>query len=141
MKQFLNKNTAGVIVIIVIAFCVGRYTSPEKIKTETKIVEVEKEVNKKQKQVVKIKENTDGSKETVIVTDTETDEKVTAHSETQTKEVTNPRKVNVSILAGTSLPINMVLGVNVSKPILGPITAGVWALNNKTAGLSLGFNF
>ena len=75
----MNKYIV-IILIAVGAFFVGKHFAPEKVRVETVTVEVTKEVAKKQKQTVKIKENKDGSKETVIVTDTETDEKSSTHS-------------------------------------------------------------
>ena len=135
------KKYIVLVIVVVVSYVAGRYSAPEKVRTETVTVEVEKEVVKKKKQIVKVKENTDGSKETVIITDTETDEKSRSHSEMETKEVTSRSKFNISVLAGTSVPINMVFGVSATKPILGPIMAGAWGLSNGTVGLSLGINF
>lgn len=131
----------AIIVLVIVAYASGRYMSPEKVRVETVTVEVTKEVAKKEKKTVKIKENIDGSKETVIVTDTETDEKSHSNSQMDTKEVINGSKFNISVLAGTSVPVNMVFGVSANKAILGPITAGAWGLSNGTVGLSLGLNF
>jgi hypothetical protein len=120
MKQFLNKNlkSIGGLIIILIAFFVGRFYAPEKIKIEVKTVEVEKVVTKIQHKKVVIRENKDGSKETVIITDTKSDEKAKGKSETDTKEIVNGRKLNVSALAGTTFPLKAVFGVSANKQIL-----------------------
>lgn len=143
MKQFLSKNVQviGGVIIIVIAFCAGRFFAPEKIKVEVKTVEVEKVVTKVQHKKVVIRQNKDGSKETVIITDTKSDEKSKGKSQTDTKEIVNGKKLNVSALVGTTFPLNPVFGVSANKEILGPVTAGAWGLSNGTFGLSLGLNF
>lgn len=145
MKTFLIKNweAIGGIIIIIIAFCAGRYSSPEKIKTEIKTVEVEKIVTKIQHQTITIRENKDGSKDTVIITDTKSDQTDKAKSKTDEKEVTLSKdKLNISLLAGGSLPFTSpIIGVSLQKNFIGPITLGGWLLNNSTGGLSIGINF
>lgn len=136
----MSKYIAAVIVVV-IAYAAGRYTAPEKIKTEIKTVEVEKVVTKVQHKKVVIRENKDGSKETVIITDTKSDEKGKSNTDIKNKEVTNKGSFNISVLAGSSVPINGVLGVSATKNVLGPITVGAWGLTNGTAGLSVGLNF
>jgi hypothetical protein len=136
----MSKYIAAVIVVV-IAYAAGRYTAPEKIKTEIKTVEVEKVVTKVQHKKVVIRENKDGSKETVIITDTKSDEKGKSNTDIKNKEVTNKGSFNISVLAGSSVPINGVLGVSATKSVLGPITVGAWGLTNGTAGLSVGLNF
>ena len=135
------RKYIAVIVLVVIAYATGRYMSPEKVKTEVKTIEVEKIVTKVQRKKVVIKENKDGSKETVIVTDTKSDEKGKSNTDIENKEVTKKGSFNVSVLAGSSIPINGVLGVSATKNVLGPITVGAWGLTNGTAGLSVGLNF
>ncbi|MFN9955213.1 MAG: hypothetical protein ACK55I_19125, partial [bacterium] len=83
----------------------------------------------------------DGSNETVIITDTKSDEKGKSNTDIKNKEVTNKGSFNISVLAGSSVPINGVLGVSATKSVLGPITVGAWGLTNGTAGLSVGLNF
>lgn len=143
MKQFLSKNVQAIggVIIIVIAFCAGRFFAPEKIKIEVKTVEVEKVVTKIQHKKVVIRQNKDGSKETVIITDTKSDEKGKSRTDIENKEITKKGSLNISVLAGSSIPINGVLGVSATKNVLGPITAGAWGLSNGTVGLSLGLNF
>jgi hypothetical protein len=140
MKAFLNKNweALGGVIIIVIAFYAGKYTTPEKVRVQT--VTVEKEVVKVEHKRVVIKQNKDGSKETVIVVDTDVKEK--SKDQETIKEKTIQSKFNVSLLAGGSLPLTSpVFGVSAQKNFIGPITLGAWVLNNGTGGLSVGLNF
>jgi hypothetical protein len=130
------------VIVIIISYATGRYMSPEKIKTEVKTVEVEKVVTKVEHKTVKIKENKDGSKETIIVTDSRAGSTTNSRSQDKTKELTVRDKINVSLLAGNSLPISApIFGASVQKNFIGPITLGAWVLTNKTGGLSVGLNF
>ena len=130
------------VIVIIISYATGRYMSPEKIKTEVKTVEVEKVVTKIEHKTVKIKENKDGSKETIIITDSRADSNTNIRSQDKTKESTVRDKINVSLLAGNSLPISApIFGASVQKNFIGPITLGAWVLTNKTGGLSVGLNF
>lgn len=136
------KYFVVMVIVVVVSYSFGRYMAPEKVRTEiqTVTVEVEKKVNKKQK--VYIRENTDGSKETVIVTDTTTDERSKGAQRTDSKEVVSSKdKLNVSILAGSSLSLQPIVGASAHKNFIGPITLGVWGLSNGTGGLSVGLNF
>ncbi len=144
MKVFLNKNkeALGGIVIIVIAFYCGRITSPEKIKTEVRTIEVEKTVNKTERKVIKVKENADGSKDTVIVVDSNVNEESRGKSTVESKEIVNGKRTNVSLLVGGAYPLSGPhYGVSIQRSILGPFTVGAWAITNRTAGLSVGLNF
>jgi len=133
------------VVLLAISFVSGRFLTPEKTKTEVKTVTVEKVVTQVVHQKIYIKENPDGSKETTVVTDTNTDSKTNSKSNDETKESTISKdRINISVLAGSNFPINLstpIYGISANKNILGPITGGVWALSDKTAGISIGLNF
>jgi hypothetical protein len=143
----MTTTNKVIITIIVLAatFAAGRQSSPEKIKTQIQTVEVEKIVTVVKREVVTIVENTDGSKTTTIVTDTNTNSQTNTTASNETKEQTRKgNKVNVSILAGTSPAFNLTevtYGASISKEMIGPITVGAWALTNKSVGLSIGLNF
>lgn len=139
------KNKLIVIsIILLMGIAIGRFLSPDKVKTETRVVEVEKIVEKVVRQTVTILEKPDGTKETVIVTDSNTSSKTNEQSTNAIKEVTGSKdRINVSVLAGSSFPLNLsspIYGLSANKNILGPISAGVWGLSNKTFGVSLGLN-
>lgn len=144
-------------------FAAGRWSAPEKIKTETKIVEVEKKVSvsdkdKKEKRHKKTekKEVTkpDGTKEVItIITDDKTSEQ--SYKETQVssnekttdekKEVTkSSSRTHLSALAGidvTKPSKGLTYGLHVSREILGPISIGIFGFTNGTAGCSIGLSF
>ena len=145
MKKFLakNKEALGGVIIIVIAFYCGRHSAPERTKIEIKTVEVEKVVTKAEHKTIKIKQNTDGSKETVIVVDTNTAEQSKGRSTTEQKEVVSRgKRTNVSILAGTTVPLTGPhYGISVQKELIGPFTFGIWGLTNSNVGISLGLSF
>lgn len=136
---------------IALAFLIGRFTAPEKIKIETKTVTV---------QVEKIAENSASDSMVITTTISKPDgTKISrtkneikhelstmktianAQSEMVKKEITNRSGVVVSGMVGIdgiSFPTSLIYGVSVIKPILGPISIGAWGLTDKTFGLSLG---
>ena len=152
-----------VVVYSVVLLAAGYYAAPEKTKIETKIVEVEKKTQEKtvdeskdtHKETTTVETvNPDGSKTTTTTTveDTKTDKKTdsststeVAKAEQQSKEVTKSgRKVNLSALVGTNIvdgfPSNLtpVYGAHLTTGIVGPVTCGLFALSNGTAGVSVG---
>jgi 23S rRNA pseudoU1915 N3-methylase RlmH len=144
MKKFLNKNkeALGGVIIIVIAFYCGKYSAPERIKTEIKVVEVEKEVKKSEHKTIKIKQNNDGSKETIIISDTNTEEKSKEKTTEEKKEIIRNAKTNISLLVGGAYPISGPhYGLSVQRQLIGPITLGAWGTTNNNFGLSIGLNF
>lgn len=144
--------------LLAAAFAFGRWSAPTKIKTETKIVEVEKKTeetkkdeNKNKKTTTHTKVSPDGTRETTTTT-VETDRKSTDRSRTDdksttqviTKEVEKSKSyVTISALAGMSFKdlTTPFYGGSLSKPVLGPITLGVWGLTNGTGGVSIGLTF
>jgi hypothetical protein len=137
------KNWILIFVLVLSGYAFGRYSAPEKIKTEVKTVEVEKIVTKVQHQTITIHENKDGSKDTVIITNTNTGEQTKAKSKEEAKEIVfKENKINVSLLFGGTYPFSSLnYGLSFQRNIIGPITAGTWILNNSTGGISVGINF
>lgn len=136
------------------AFAVGRWSAPERVKVETKVVEVEKKDSSSAQAGDKdtethIIEHPDGTKETIITTHenwqknhSSTDD--TSVSSDASKEVTARKSlVTISALGGAEASNNfpLVYGVSVTKSILGPVTVGIWGLSDKTFGASLGLTF
>lgn len=140
------------IAALVLAYTSGRYMAPTKVITEVKTVEVEKKQSKtdaereKHKKTVII-ERPDGSKETTITENTDTSKKTDSSSDSRTDS--SSRKVvergigaNISALGGIRLDgYTPVFGASISKPVLGPITIGIWGLSDKTLGASVGLQF
>lgn len=156
-----KTQVAVAIAALLTAFAVGRYSLPEKIKIVTNTVEVEKKTEKKTVEADKHKTTTtkevvkpDGTKETTTTvvedttrnsnTDSTTDKNKSAQSDSETTYGSS--KVTVSALAGAKLGFpptegTLVYGGSITKPILGPITVGIWALSNATGGASIGLTF
>lgn len=147
---------------LLLAFAAGRWAAPEKVRIETKVVEVENVHNETKTDIDKNRhtETTvteivrpDGTKEKTTRTtqDTQTTQKRdtastkdTVTTAEETKEVTRgTAKVTISALAGAQIGSStpLVYGASVSKPILGPITVGIFGLSNATFGASLGLTF
>jgi hypothetical protein len=136
------KNYIGIIVLVVVSYSVGRYMSPEKIKTEIKTVEVEKVVTKTERKRIHITEDEEGMMDALIIIDSSTQENTHENSFAEEKEVIIRDDYNVSIMAGAGLPYtNPVFGASIQKRFIGPVTLGVWGLSNKTGGVSIGLNF
>lgn len=162
-KPGMTIKTKAIIVAVYSLglFAAGRYTVPEKIKIETKVVEVESKQEKKtvaadkerhKKTVVVEVDKPDGTREkTITTTDDTSNKRNTNLAETEKeqkftdnkKEVTSASdKVTLSALAGASLTGGgLVYGASVTKPVLGPISIGLWGLTNSTIGGSLGLTF
>jgi hypothetical protein len=144
------------------AFAVGRYTVPEKIRVETKTVEVEKKVDdtKTQTDRDKHKKTTvvetvkpDGEKTTTTVTEEDTttkrstDDKSAMTDNKATDQVTEKtygtQKTTLSALGAINLTgtPSIAYGASVYKPVLGPFGIGAMFLTNGTVGLSVGISF
>lgn len=153
-----TKYKVGIAVVVVLAsFAAGRFLTPEKVRIETKIVEVEKKVDTEDKKndthkhtVIVKKTNKDGTSTTTTdvtyedKTETKKNDVVTDNKSTdRTKEVTSgSSRVTLSALVGVSVTTGLpVYGASLSKPVLGPLTLGIWGLNNGTCGGSVGFTF
>ncbi len=140
------------VVLLTAVFAAGRLSAHTKIKIEKEIVEVEKKSSESDKDshkkttIVDI-ELPDGTKKrtTVVENDTHQETKDSSSvslAEKDSKEIVKDSgKLNISALGGvssiTSTPLP-VYGLAVSKPVLGPITLGIWGLSNLTVGVSLG---
>lgn len=165
-------STKYKVILIVVSyvgvFALGRYTVPEKIKIETKVVEVEKKVEVKVKdedkhahKAVKVVEidKPDGEKDITTITDEKDDDEDKVDDKTSddiqkasdtTKTVTKDSgKVTLSALAGVNIQSGQPqIGVSITKQVLGPFTLGVWSLTtpnlslpNSAVGGSIGITF
>jgi hypothetical protein len=160
-----------VVSALAVSFASGRYLTPVKIKTETKIVEVEKktqdtkESNNKHTHKTTVvtetdKPNGEKDKVTTVTEDTgvvDTKDNKTAiddkvNSDTTKEEKKEGGKTSVALMAGAQVNPNMlstpslttspfVFGAHVQRSIIGPVTIGVWGLSNLTFGASVGILF
>jgi len=142
------------ILIILTSYAIGRWSSPEKVKIETHTVEVEKkqdeEVSKDHKiTTIVVTTHIDGTKTTTttIADDKYTDDKSSdvVHSTTDTEKETtySSSKTTVSALVGVNLTKAALpdYGLGVSKPVLGPVTIGVFGFKSGEIGASVGLTF
>ena len=149
-----NKREIVVVAVgLVTMFAAGRYsvTYPPNIKVaETKNQDTKTDEAKDTHvftHTVSIKEP-----EGTVKTDTTTTTDVVVHEETNTvvedktvSQTTQQKrsKINVSAIVGTSLqtPGVPIYGVSVQKEFVGPVTIGVFGLQNGTLGVTVGLNF
>ncbi len=135
--------------VAALAFALGIYVTPDKVRVETKIVEVVKqvEVEREKHKETTVTEHPDGSKETKTVEDTKTQKNTeeTKDSNTAVKESeTHPaNKLTISALGGfqTYNAFYPVYGLSISRPLIGPIVIGLWGITPGVVGVSLGLSF
>lgn len=167
----LNYRAIAIGVAVLTAFAFGRFSAPEKVKIETKTVTVEtqkketldatKQVDDKNRRVET--ETTelvrpDGSKETrtkTVETTQDQSTRETEHADSETRESTRATEVSKEITSKTGRISIVVLGgfkLNdltsgprlggyVGRNLLGPITVGVWGMNDLSGGIALGLSF
>lgn len=148
---------------LITAFAFGRYSVPERVKIETKIVEVEKKTSDKNSEAERNKKKTtetketvkpDGTRETTTKTTEETEvskknnehstDETSKNSESSKEVISGQSKTSLNVLAGVKandITGGLIYGVSVTKPILGPISIGIWGLTNSTIGASVGLLF
>lgn len=96
--------------------------------------------------VTKVTEDSSTSRSSQSTTDNR-QESSQASSEKSSKEITYGRdKVTIAALGGVSISFANgfgapVYGAIISKPILGPITVGIWGLSNGVGGAAIGLTF
>ncbi len=131
------------------SFALGIYVTPDKVRVETKVVEVVKqvEVEREKHKETTVTERPDGSKETKTVEDTKTQKNTeeTKDSNTAVKESeTHPsNKISISALGGfqTYNAFYPVYGLSISRPLIGPVVIGLWGITPGVVGVSLGLQF
>ena len=148
----LKTKVIIIVCYTALIFAVGRYTtrSPSST-TQTKATEVEartEDMNVDTKKTITETKKPDGTTVTVTqvdqtIKDDKQDDRTT---QVQTKETTKAVRptLQLSILGGNDFsqgPFKPVYGAAISKEVLGPVTIGVFGLNNNTVGISLGVNF
>lgn len=144
-----------------LVFASGRYTIPEKVVTKTVTVEVEKKSddmdvdtkNDTHNQVTTITDvKPDGEKITTTTTThdissdvNKDDKKITDNnkSDENMKETTHASdKITLSAIGGLDLrTFQPIYGASLTKPVLGPLTLGLFGLSNGSCGLSVGVTF
>lgn len=144
-------------IVLAVAFGFGRWSAPEKVKIQEKTVYVEKKSSqsetdrdKHRKTVTVVVTHPDGTTTSTTTTeeDTKTDRRTAetddkSGSSELSKEITRGSLTTVSALAGTNItsPLGVDFGLAVSRPVLGPITIGIFGFKSGLAGASLGLSF
>jgi len=137
-------------VALVLTFFAGRWSAPEHVKVVTQTVTVDKKTDDetKHEKVTKVEvkqPNGTDTTTTTIVDDSEdksTDDSTV--SQTTTKESSkSSSKLTISALAGVNItsPGSLIYGASISRPILGPVTVGLFGLSNGVGGASVGLTF
>lgn len=149
------------LICLLSAYAFGRFSAPERVKIETRIVEIEKKTDDKETNASRDKHKTttttettrpDGTKETttVVTEDSQTNKASAEHSvEEREKESTSLKEVTrssskVTIAAMYGIPITGGLpayGGMISRPLLGPITGGLFYLTPNVIGGIVGLTF
>lgn len=141
------------VAVVATSFAAGRYTVPEKVRVETKVVEVEKKVkdtekNKSKKTVIVKKEKPDGEKEvTTTITENTNSSSVTATDKKTDSDSTSEKtraasKLTIAPMIGFNVQTGQpVWGASVSRDLFGPVNMGLWGLSNGTCGVSIGISF
>lgn len=139
-----NRTIIIVAILSLLAsFATGYYLAPDKIKTETRTVEVEKIVIQVKHEVKTVTVKPDGSSTTTTVTDTNTHSNTDSNSSTISKDIPiNKNTLSISALVGTTgIPFGtQVYGLSVSRNFIGPIRLGIFGMSDKTFGFSLGLD-
>jgi hypothetical protein len=142
-----RQNILIGILLLLVAFAIGRYTTQATVitKTVTKTDETQ-HLNEHQHETIVEKKSPDGTDTVVTTIDSAQSDTVQTDTitQSQTKTVTGSSKINLSALATTNIhsPFGApAYGLSVSKEVAGPITAGLFGLSNGTVGISIGINF
>lgn len=135
--------------LLLVSFAAGRYLTP--VKTEIKTVEVEKKQTntaqeKHQNTTTVTTEKSDGTKvtetHTTIDTDTQRHATLNREGETQTISTYSGAKTRIQAVVAPNIETRTITyGVDITRNVLGPVTAGVILLTNGTVGVSLGLEF
>jgi hypothetical protein len=152
----LSLKTKVIVSVAALAasFAVGRYSVTETPAIKTLIDQKVAQVTQKQEdthtqtKIVEVKTPDGTDTKTTVISQVKQDEteavKDTTTHVDQTVTPTKRSTINISALIGTRFvnPDGVPLyGASFNKEFLGPVTVGVWGLNNGTVGVSLGLDF
>ncbi len=133
--------------LLALSFAAGRLSAAKpEVKTDvvTKTDDTQHEVKDTQTKTVIVKQP-NGTETTTTETNTVTKILTVDVGNTETKTDVIPPKVstlNISVLAGENFSTHQeAFGLSITKKVLGPVSAGVWGINNGMIGVSLGLSF
>lgn len=141
------------IAALALAFALGYWLTPTKTITKVETITVQKIIYVEKKHadtttVVVTKPDGTTESTTHTVEDTNTSSNTTEVSDTTNLKETSRDSAKVAVLALAGVPIDFnkgvgtpVYGLSVSRPIIGPVTVGLWGLSNLTFGVGVGLSF
>jgi hypothetical protein len=148
------RNTLIVLAIVVVSYGAGKFSNPAKVVTKTEYKEIVKivEVKKEQKNLVVVTKKTTKKDGTVIEESKTEDKSVTyqdKHSESKKESKTSSittRDIGLSVHALAiqnlgDLDRQREYGVFIKKRVLGNISVGGLVTDQKTIGISAGWDF
>lgn len=130
---------------LILSFTIGRYSVKNEVITKT--IEVETHENKEIRKHTETttKKAPDGTTTTTTTTDTNTTSQKDQSKEIDTQKIIEAvkPKLNVSALMGYNRNNlhELIVGVHISKELLGPVSFGVWVTTEKSFGVSVGLGF
>lgn len=138
--RLYNVYTSA-IAVAALSFALGRYSN--RGITSTVDVTKEHEIAQDTKKITVVITAPDGKKTTKETTEIDTHVSTGVKKTVDTQIKPKQPAINFSALVGSDVNKHFepIYGISVSKEFVGPVTAGIWTLNNGTIGLSLGVNF
>lgn len=124
------------------AFAFGRWSAPEYQKTTKDQSETTDSSSHKKTTVVE-KEKPDGTKEKKTIVEEDRDRSKSKTSSETEETLARRDRVSLSALGGFHFngESSPDYGISISKPVLGPITLGIWGLQSGVIGASIGLTF
>lgn len=152
----MTTRTKVLIMILgaVAAYAFGRWSAPESIKEVIKTVEVEKtktdeKTSDHTKTTTVVTEDPKGVKTTTTIvqndvnTTSNTTSNTTKASDTEKETIRGSSKVSIELVGAVDItaPLGVDYGINVSKPLIGPITADLFVYKSGRLGAGIGLTF
>lgn len=133
--------------LLATSFAFGRYSAPEVVKKEVTEVESKtKDSNKHTETTTTETTKPDGTKTTTTTT--------TMDTEHHTAQVDQTHQIqSVTVAKGSALTVSALIGIpilppgvpiyggQISRPLVGPVSLGLWGLSNGIVGVSIGLSF
>jgi hypothetical protein len=145
----MNKNEMIVLAIaLLVSFALGRYSSTlTTTTTQHTATKTNDDIKTQTHALIVTLKRADGDVQTTETIDSTADNKLIQDQQTTAKTVVQTQKqsqLNVSLLVAEDLSQPVLVpryGLSITKQLVGPVTFGLFGLNNGTLGVSIGLNF
>jgi len=142
----MNKNKLIIgIILLGLAYSVGRYFQPARVEVKTETVIKEVEVIKRDVEIIKKKKtNKDGSIEEEEITRDKSTETTSKDQTDKSHSITENQKPQWRVYGQAGYDTNSkeyLYALGAEKRYLGPISVGAWGNNKQTVGLSVSVEF